>query len=120
MTAEKAIDVLRSLMGWSCTKYSLEERIEAFDMAIVAMERRIPKKPFLKDGESIIHVNKGDEPHEWIKGKWQDWVCPVCGWFVGQRYNAVRNNGEVHPHDQRKSNFCNECGQAIDWSENDD
>lgn len=44
--------------------------------------------------------------------KWEDWCCPVCGWFVGQRYN--KPSGQ--PHDQRKSNYCNECGQHIDWS----
>lgn len=119
MTPEEAIRrLIYAKDNWNGL-YRITTRI-ALDMAIVAMERRIPKKPFLKDGESIIHVNKGDEPHEWIKGTWQDLVCPVCGWFVGQRYNAVRSNGEVHPHDQRKSNFCNECGQAIDWGENDD
>lgn len=82
-------------------------------LAINALEKQIPKKPILKNGETLVHLNKGDKPHEWQMNKWQDWVCPVCGWFVGQRYNA----SQAHPHDQRKSKFCNECGQAIDWGE---
>lgn len=81
--------------------------------AIEALEKQIPKKPILKNGETLVHLNKGNNPHEWQLNKWQDWVCPVCGWFVGQRYNA----SQAHPHDQRKSKFCNECGQAIDWGE---
>lgn len=90
---------------------------EAFSMAIKALEKQIPKKPILKSGESLVHINKGDKPHEWKLNKWCSWCCPVCGWFVGERYNRVRNDGSIHPHDQRKSNYCNECGQAIDWSD---
>lgn len=86
-------------------------------LAIQAIERQIPKKAILKSGESVMHINKGNLPHEWRVNKWEDWVCPCCGWFVGQRYNAVRSGGKPHPHDQRKSNYCNECGQRIDWSE---
>ena len=44
----------------------------------------VAMKPVLKTGKSIIHCNKGDQPHEWKFEKWQDWCCPVCGWFVGQ------------------------------------
>lgn len=76
------------------------------------IDTRLAKKPILKSGQSVVHVNKGDKPHEMRVDKWQEWCCPVCGWFVGQRYNRPLGN----PHDQRKSNYCNECGQYIDWS----
>lgn len=75
--------------------------------------RDVAMKPVLKTGKSIIHCNKGDQPHEWKFEKWQDWCCPVCGWFVGQRYNATQDKH----HDQRKCNYCNECGQKLDWSD---
>ena len=87
-----------------------------FKSLLEAREKQTPQKPILKSGESIMHINKGNMPHEWRVNKWQDWVCPCCGWFVGQRYNAVRSGGKPHPHDQRKSDYCNECGQRIDWS----
>ena len=90
--------------------YPLDYAI-AIATAIEALEKQIPKKPILKSGVSLIHINKGDKPHEWRNVQWQDWVCPECGWFVGQRYNAT----QCKPHDQRKCNYCNECGQAIDW-----
>lgn len=93
--------------------YNWEEMSEVRDIAIQAIEKQIPKKPILKSGTEVIHLNKGDEPHEWREVKRQDWVCPVCGCFVGQRHNAF----QIKPHDQRKSNYCNECGQAIDWEE---
>ena len=84
---------------------------QTYDVAIEALEKQIPKKPILKSGTEVIHLNKGDEPHEWREIKRQDWVCPVCGSFVGQGHNAF----QIKPHDQRKCNYCNECGQAINW-----
>ena len=42
-------------------------------------------------------------------GAW--WVCPVCGWFVGERLV----HSHIGTHDQQKSNFCSRCGQKIDW-----
>ena len=86
---------------------------ESIDMAIKALEKQIPKKPILKNGESGSFVDYEDGHGEYKVTKWQDWVCPICGWFVGQRYNRSQN----HSHDQRKCNYCNECGQKIDWSD---
>lgn len=91
--------------------------IDALEMAIQALEKQIPKKPILKNGESRSFVDYENGYGEYKVTKWQDWVCPICGWFVGQRYNRSQN----HSHDQRKCNYCNECGQKLDWSdENDD
>ena len=86
---------------------------EAIGLAIHALEKQIPKKPILKNGESGSFVDYKDGHGEYKVTKWQDWVCPICGWFVGQRYNRSQN----HSHDQRKCNYCNECGQKIDWSD---
>lgn len=77
-----------------------------------AREKQIAKKPILKSGTEVIHVNREKEPHKLTKSKYQDWTCPVCGYFVGQRYNSTQLT-----HDQRKHKFCSECGQKIDWSE---
>lgn len=78
-----------------------------------ALKRQIPKKPILKNGERGSFVDYEDGHGEYKVTKWQDWVCPICGWFVGQRYNRSQN----HSHDQRKCNYCNECGQKLDWAE---
>lgn len=88
---------------------------EATQLAIQALEKQIPKKPILKNGETGSFVDYENGHGEYRVTKWQDWVCPICGWFVGQRYNRSQN----HSHDQRKCNYCNECGQKIDWSDND-
>ena len=112
MTPKEAIKILEIAKAEVEWNYPLDYAI-AIATAIEALEKQIPKKPILKSGVSITHTNKGDKPHEWRNVQWQDWVCPECGWFVGQRYNAT----QCKPHDQRKCNYCNECGQAIDWSE---
>jgi hypothetical protein len=86
---------------------------EASELAIWVLEKQIPMKPILKNGETGSFVDYENGHGEYRVTKWQDWVCPICGWFVGQRYNRSQN----HSHDQRKCNYCNECGQKIDWSD---
>lgn len=110
MTPEEAITILKIAKTEVEWDYPLDYAI-AIDTAIEALEKQIPKKPIPKDRTEVIHLNKGDEPHEWREIKRQDWVCPVCGCFVGEGYNAF----QIKPHDQRKCNYCNDCGQAINW-----
>lgn len=90
-------------------------KIGTLEECRTAREKQIPKKPILKNGETGSFVDYENGHGEYRVTKWQDWVCPICGWFVGQRYNRSQN----HSHDQRKCNYCNECGQKIDWSDND-
>lgn len=80
-----------------------------------AREKQIARKPIIKSGTEVIHVNREKESHELTKSKYQDWTCPTCGYFVGQRYNSTQLT-----HDQRKCKFCSECGQKIDWSKKDE
>lgn len=88
---------------------------EASEFAVWVLEKQIPMKPILKNGENGSFVDYENGHGEYKVTKWQDWVCPICGWFVGQRYNRSQN----HSHNQRKCNYCNECGQKIDWSDSD-
>lgn len=88
---------------------------EASELAVWVLEKQIPMKPILKNGENGSFVDYENGHGEYKVTKWQDWVCPICGWFVGQRYNRSQN----HSHNQRKCNYCNECGQKIDWSDSD-
>lgn len=105
---ELAIKALEKLQQY-CTIGTVEE-------CRTAVEKQTAKRPVLKNGESGMFVDYTDGHGEYKVAKWQDWVCPVCGWFVGQRYNAHRNGSKPHPHDQRKSKYCNECGQKLDWN----
>lgn len=72
-------------------------------------EKQKPKKPIWKQGIGIVHKDYADGHGETVEEKWTDWVCPNCGWFVGEQYIPRR-------HNQRKSNYCSRCGQKINWS----
>lgn len=123
--AISALETIKKLSDRKMTTEVLENYMQfedecvkkgfTFKSVIEAREKQIAKKPILKNGESGSFVDYEDGHGEYKATKWQDWVCPICGWFVGQRYNRSQN----HPHDQRKCNYCNECGQKIDWSDND-
>lgn len=67
------------------------ERKVTKDLAIKSLEKQIPKKPILND----------DEDH----------VCPEChGGFIYPNYVTE----DKHQH----CNYCNECGQRLDWDNN--
>ena len=113
MTESEAIKILQRDLQIQLENKALPDGIEAIQIAIQALEKQMPKKPILKNGESGSFVDYEDGHGEYKVTKWQDWVCPICGWFVGQRYNRSQN----HSHDQRKCNYCNDCGQNLDWSD---
>lgn len=73
-------------------------------------EKQSPKKPIWKQDLGIVHKDYADGHGETVEEKWADWVCPDCGWFVGEQYIPRR-------HNQSKSNYCSRCGQKINWSE---
>ena len=76
-----------------------------------AIEKQIAKRPVWKKGRSVICKEYADGQGEVEENKWGDWVCPNCGWFVGEQYIPRR-------HNQQKSNYCSRCGQAIQWEMN--
>lgn len=83
------------------------ELVEAFPT--VDLEGRLQKKaPIWKEGQGVVHYDHADGSAHTEINKWADWVCPECGWFVGEQYVPRR-------HNQTKSNYCSRCGQAIDW-----
>ena len=63
---------------------------EAFDMAISALEKQIPKKP-----------EQSKTPRYGMGYEYYDWCCPTCGRFLA----FESSKGDHH---------CT-CGQAIDW-----
>ena len=76
-----------------------------------AREKQTPKRPVWKKGRSVICKDYADGHGEVEENKWADWVCPNCGWFVGEQYIPRR-------HNQQKSNYCSRCGRAIQWDKN--
>lgn len=80
-----------------------KEQQEAYDTVIEACEKQIGKKPTHKFiGNSKIHPDYDDSG---IK-----YYCPACGRMVGF---YMQDRGVY----SLKFEYCHECGQRIDWSE---
>ena len=104
-------------------------------LSIEALEKQIPKKP--------IHIHEVYPKHDWIRdedGEIDMWVmdvgfhngpgCKRCGASfcehcdpdydeeecVVDEMRCPSCNEKIHwPYEKNK--FCNQCGQALDWSE---
>ena len=69
---------------------------EEMKVAIEALEKQIPKK--LKVTEC---------------GRFGFWfICPNCGGNIAMVWDSVWKKGYYMP------NYCHNCGQALDWSDN--
>ena len=91
MTESEAIKELRNIRP----KGGIipQKRVKAIDIAIKALNKQMPKSPTY-DGD-------GYAPDGTFV--WDEWLCPNCS----ARY-------EVDYHDY---GYCPNCGQAIDWSD---
>ena len=89
--------------------------IDFVRMAINALEKQIPKKPILKHDVSVMHINRGNQPHEWKRLESDNWHCPECDSFVGERVYVLSKI-----HDQRKKKYCDNCGQKLNWESDEE
>ena len=87
MTNKEAIETIKIAMAEVEWNYPMDYAV-AFETAIEALEKQIPKKP--------LYTNKGTVTR-----------CPVCEAIHLRCISSV----EV--------DYCERCGQAIDWSEED-
>ena len=89
ITVQRAIQVMKKFTGSDVNE--LVDR--AHKKAIEELEKRVPKKPTLEgdgyapDGSLVL----------------DEWICPRCNF----RYEI----------DYEEHNYCPNCGQAIDWSD---
>ena len=93
--ADIALSTTRSNCSWA--KEDVTGTIEALDMAIKALEKQIPMKPYYEgdgywDGELVYDYAK----------------CPICG----HDFEYGINDWEA--------DYCSDCGQKLDWSDEDD
>ena len=111
MTREEAIKALEHERKWIRTKISCSPTlgapiqykiIDAINLAIEALEKQIPHK-IAKDemGESA-----------WVT----PYICPVCQADI-IKVEFMRDDG-YEP--KEKVSYCWRCGQAIDWSDDND
>lgn len=83
------------------------ESVKGIDL----LDRDTGKEPLIKDGSSVIHTMYANGHGEFSSKEYHDWVCPTCGWFVGELYS-----GHGMWHIQGETSYCSKCGQKIDWS----
>lgn len=91
MKVQEVIQNLEYLISDDCTG-TQSDYVEEIELAIKVLERQIPKKP--TDVRTVI-----------IWG-----LCPVC---KGKLNMLGRQPSRVFKLD----NFCPDCGQALDWSD---
>lgn len=92
MEIQKVIEILKDSVP-DCGGYSLADVDEAFEMAISALEKQIPKKP--KSEKEQMLDNFSLDWFDYIKN-----YCPNCS--------------KEMPESSRTNKRCPYCGQAID------
>jgi hypothetical protein len=85
----------------------------AVDIAVEAMERRIPKKPVMGYAfpEKLREVIKRKDAE---RAESKTDCCPKCGRTLGVS-QFVKTQTGLAVGDK----FCKRCGQAIDWTEDE-
>ena len=100
MTASEAIKMLEiQKPAYGCKEYQ-KPLMYAYEMAIKALEKQIPKKPN-KAIDSSWGIQK--EAH----------TCPVCDYYLTEVHFIEPQKIESN----KKITYCETCGQAIDWSD---
>ena len=106
MTASEAIEKMKNMrLFMQITDENSEHKFpedyyKANEMAIQALEKQIPKKPN-KTIDSSWGIEK--EVH----------VCPACDYYLTEVHFIAPQKIESN----KKITYCETCGQAIDWSD---
>ena len=89
MTAEEAIKTIQVAIAEVEWEYPLDYSI-AFEMAIEALEKQIPKKPI---NEECYYI------------------CPCC------RDDLGVSDDDIFIYELSMPKYCSNCGCVLDWSE---
>lgn len=93
MTPERAIEILNPEHREHYD--SIETVNEACRMGMESLKKQIPKKPLVLKNDEDIKIGAGT----WGAGV-TVYQCSRCNSFIS-----------------RSSDYCNKCGQALDWSD---
>lgn len=88
------------------TTSSIEKNKVNYPFVIECLKKQLSQSPVKATHKSIIHENRGDQPHTWRETECEVWECPRCG-------NTVWSGISI----AKKSPYCSDCGQKIDWEE---
>ena len=94
MTAEKALELLNDV-EFSEKYQGVQEYAEMLIVCKEALEKQIPKQPKYEDVDNIYGAIKR--------------TCTACGDVC-----MVSKGAKPYEH------YCRQCGQALDWSDNND
>lgn len=103
--AKKMIQVEKSCINGNCDRncgkcdiaQNIDDLSSAYDITIQALEKQIPKKTTIFKYPNRDHINYG---------------CPVCRRKIISKIDNVWCCGEF-------SDYCDRCGQRLDWSGED-
>ena len=98
MTESEAIKILQRDLQIQLENKALPDGIEAIQIAIQALEKQIPKKPRKTDS------------YRGVLKRVYAYACPTCHNVCLEKYMNERLN----------TTFCWNCGQKIDWSDDND
>ena len=89
MTNEEAISTIKTAIAEVEWCYPMDYAV-AFEAAVSALEKQIPKKP-------------NENRYPWA-------ICPSCGGsvYIDKVQEHIMNN---------ENTYCEHCGQALDWSD---
>jgi len=103
MTEKEAIEVIRDkACNDRCEEIHCNDACMygkdkcAFDMAIQALEKQMPKKPYIQQVEIDYYE------HDCME-------CPSCDSFLGYASECKEEHYQ--------ENYCPNCGQRLDWGE---
>ena len=94
MEENQAIEIVKKEKAYM-DSHAGKAQSEAFQMAINALEKQIPKKPRKTDS------------YRGVLKRVYAYVCPTCGNVCLEKYMNERQN----------TMFCWNCGQKLDWSD---
>ena len=98
MTLEEAIDFILNKIQIDvrfCSDEDIEKTEAALKLAISALEKQMPKQPKYEDVDNVYGAIKR--------------TCTACGDVC-----MVSKGAKPYEH------YCRQCGQTLDWSENND
>ena len=98
MTLEEAIDFILNKIQIDvrfCSDEDIEKTEAALKLAISALEKQMPKQPKYEDVDNVYGAIKR--------------TCTACGDVC-----MVSKGAKPYEH------YCRQCGQALEWSENND
>ncbi len=98
MTAKEAISEIKHGVYRNTDNFEMRMSKECYKAIIAALEKQIPK--------NVTTETESDREFE-------DFLCPHCKVILQQRYKQAKQ-AILYKH-----KFCSDCGQALDWSDNE-